>query len=482
MRGRMRRRKKEKEVEVKPPPSLWVSHEKKREAPGQLFGRSHPDGKFKARLKTRHRQSQSLLLHCFTISLRPTFCFVYHLLGLAIVIVNQLSLRPRIRQALNPALGPSSTMAANTPDPTRILSIQSHVVSGYVGNRSATFPLQLLGWDVDVTNTVQFSNHTGYGRWGGLRFDDNHLSDIFANLDKNGLLRYSRMLTGYMPSAAVVKVVLELVKKLRRRQGGEEGGLVYLLDPVMGDMGRGMYVAQEVLPIYQEMLQYASIITPNQFEAQALTGIDITDLVSLKKVIWTFHKVHKVPHVIITSVELPDADLASIGAHRNLPDGRPAMLQVGSSCDIHLNANGDREEPSIAPEELDIWSIQFPEVQGYFSGVGDMFAALTLGRFRSEGEPSANGAKQSNGMRSTSPLTPIAKASELAIASLQGILANTCQVIEKLEKDQPESTGGKTDEAQERVDRMRRRELRVVQSKKEIESPTIVYHARWITK
>ncbi|KAJ1032971.1 hypothetical protein NDA16_000250 [Ustilago loliicola] len=134
----------------------------------------------------------------------------------------------------------ADTMAANVPDPTRILSIQSHVVSGYVGNRSATFPLQLFGWDVDVTNTVQFSNHTGYGRWGGLRFDADHLSDIFSGLEKNGLLRYSRMLTGYMPSAAVVQTVLELVKKLRSRQGGEEGGLIYLLDPVMGDMGRGI--------------------------------------------------------------------------------------------------------------------------------------------------------------------------------------------------------------------------------------------------
>lgn len=369
-------------------------------------------------------------------------------------------------------------MAANVPDPSRILSIQSHVVSGYVGNRSATFPLQLLGWDVDVTNTVQFSNHTGYGRWGGLRFDAEHLQDIFSGLEKNGLLRYSRMLTGYMPSAAVVRTVLDLVKKLRSRSGGEEGGLIYLLDPVMGDMGRGMYVAPEVLPIYQEMLQYSTIITPNQFEAQALTGIDIVDLASLKQVILTLHKQHKVPHVIITSVELPDADLAKIGAHRSLPDGRLAMLQVGSSCDIQLSPSGERQEPSIEGDDLEIWSIQFPEVQGYFSGVGDMFAALTLGRF----QPEPKEAAQSNGVQHPRPLTPIAKASELAIASLQGILSNTCRVIDELKKDlPPASEAEKKDEAQERVDRMRRRELRVVQSKKEIESPTIVYRAKWIS-
>ncbi|SJX62894.1 related to pyridoxal kinase [Sporisorium reilianum f. sp. reilianum] len=366
-------------------------------------------------------------------------------------------------------------MAANVADPSRILSIQSHVVSGYVGNRAATFPLQLLGWDVDVTNTVQFSNHTGYGRWGGLRFDAEHLQTLFDGLEQNGLLRYSRMLTGYMPSAAVVQVVLGLVKKLRSRQeGGEEGGLICLLDPVMGDMGRGMYVAPEVLPIYREMLQYATIITPNQFEAQALTDMDIVDLPSLKQVILTLHRKHKVPHVIITSIELPDADLAAIGAHKNLADGRPAMLQVGSSCDIAVDASGERQEPNVTADELHIWSIQFPEVQGYFSGVGDMFAALTLGRFHPE-PPSA----QSNST-TAKPLTPIAKASELAIASLQGILSNTCRVIDQLEKELKPAAAA-VDEAQERVDRMRRRELRVVQSRREIEAPTIVYRARWIS-
>ncbi|ETS64759.1 hypothetical protein PaG_00717 [Moesziomyces aphidis] len=365
-------------------------------------------------------------------------------------------------------------MAANVPDPTRILSVQSHVVSGYVGNRSATFPLQLLGWDVDVANTVQFSNHTGYGRWGGLRFDAQHLQDLFDGLEKNGLLRYSRMLTGYMPSAAVVGTVLQLVKKLRSRKADDEGGLVYLLDPVMGDMGRGMYVAPEVLPIYKQMLPYATIVTPNQFEAQALTGIDIIDLASMRSVIHALHTQHKVPHVIVTSVELPDADLAAIGAHRQLPDGRPAMLQVGSSLDIHTNQDGERSASTLTPDELSIWCIQFPEVQGYFSGVGDMFAALTLGRFHPQGQ--ADGAQDAKAR----PLTPIARASEMAIASLQGVLTNTCRVIDQIEAALPAQASPDADAAQTKVDTMRRRELRVVQSRAEIENPTIVYRARWI--
>lgn len=109
-------------------------------------------------------------------------------------------------------------MAANQPDPSRLISVQSHVVTGYVGesprsafssvprkadrckfklgNRSATFPLQLLGWDVDVVNTTQLSNHTGYGRFTGMRLDAAHLENIFAGLEQNGLLRHSRMLSG----------------------------------------------------------------------------------------------------------------------------------------------------------------------------------------------------------------------------------------------------------------------------------------------
>ena len=81
----------------------------------------------------------------------------------------------------------------------RLLTIQSHVACGYVGNRSATFPSQLLGWDVDAVNTVQFSNHTGYGRWGGQRMDAAHITGLLEAIESNGLLRQNRVLTGYTP-------------------------------------------------------------------------------------------------------------------------------------------------------------------------------------------------------------------------------------------------------------------------------------------
>jgi pyridoxine kinase len=78
----------------------------------------------------------------------------------------------------------------------RVLSIQSHVVHGYVGNKSASFPLQLLGFDVDPINSVQFSNHTGYKSFKGQRLNGNELWELVEGLDANDLLHYSHLLTG----------------------------------------------------------------------------------------------------------------------------------------------------------------------------------------------------------------------------------------------------------------------------------------------
>jgi pyridoxine kinase len=317
----------------------------------------------------------------------------------------------------------------------RLLSIQSHVSSGYVGNRSATFPLQLLGWDVDVINTVQFSNHTGYGRWKGLRFDEEHVRSIFQGLEENGLLKQERILTGYMPSPGVVQAVKEAVEKIKAIRPD----VVFLCDPVMGDMGRGMYVDPAVLPVYKSMLPLTSIITPNQFEAQALADQEVTSLASLHSVLSSLHT-QGASHVLITSVDLPVQDLERIGAD---PSAEKTMILVGSS----------RPEDGKTPVQP--WFIQFPEIPGYFSGVGDLFAALVLGRF-------STATKES--------ITPIARAAELSIASVQGVLARTQQSIAA--SDTQDATRKESeDPAQARVDMMRGRELRIIQSRSEIENP-----------
>lgn len=343
-------------------------------------------------------------------------------------------------------------MAANQPDPQRLLSVQSHVVSGYVGNRSATFPLQLLGWDVDVINTVQFSNHTGYGRWKGLRFDEEHVGSLFEGLEQNGLLKQSRMLSGYMPSPAVVSTVRDAVTKIR----SHNPNLIYLCDPVMGDMGRGMYVDPKVLPVYQSLLTNTTIITPNQFEAQSLAGKEITNVDTLLQVLSSLHD-QGASNVIITSVELPDSELTAIGA---TPSSEPSMVLVGST---RLSGSSGSLRP---------WFIQFPEIKGYFSGVGDLFAALLIGRF----QPS-DGAAASPAPTDEHQLTPIAQAAEQAIASVQAVLHRTLQTTQSLD-DESSSSASNADESQRKVDTMRKRELRIIQSRKDIEFPEVKHHAK----
>jgi len=97
----------------------------------------------------------------------------------------------------------------------RVLSIQSHVVHGYVGNKAAVFPLQLLGFDVDVINSVQFSNHTGYQKsWEGDVLNGEQLGSLLDGLERNELLRNTgHLLTGYIGSESFLRVVIKVIRK-----------------------------------------------------------------------------------------------------------------------------------------------------------------------------------------------------------------------------------------------------------------------------
>jgi len=153
----------------------------------------------------------------------------------------------------------------------RVLSIQSHVVCGYVGNKAATFPLQLLGFDVDAVNTVQFSNHTGYAVFTGKRLSDDELLELFKGLERNDLLRYSHVLIGYIGNKKVLNAVVAIVNSLRL----QNPDLIFVCDPVMGDDGK-LYVPPDLVDVYaKELLPLANILTPNQFEAEQLTGMVI---------------------------------------------------------------------------------------------------------------------------------------------------------------------------------------------------------------
>jgi pyridoxine kinase len=152
----------------------------------------------------------------------------------------------------------------------RFLSLQSHVAYGYVGNRAATFPLQRLGHEVWAVNTVEFSNHTGYGAWRGRTAPADQVADIVAGIEALGLLpRCDALLTGYVGDAALGDVVLDTAARVRAANPKS----VWCCDPVLGDIDTGIYVKPGIDTFFRERaIPAADLITPNHFELEHLTG------------------------------------------------------------------------------------------------------------------------------------------------------------------------------------------------------------------
>lgn len=157
-----------------------------------------------------------------------------------------------------------------------ILSIQSHVAYGHVGNAAAAFPLQRMGFEVWRINTVQFSNHTGYGHWTGQVFEADHVHDLVLGIEARGALAAcDAVLSGYLGDAALGEAILDAVARARKANPNA----LYLCDPVMGDFDTGLYVRDGIPDfIRDKAVPAADIITPNAFELQTLTGCEITSL------------------------------------------------------------------------------------------------------------------------------------------------------------------------------------------------------------
>lgn len=167
-----------------------------------------------------------------------------------------------------------------------ILSIQSHVAFGHVGNDAAIFPLQRMGFDVIGIHTVQFSNHTGYGvgNFTGQVFSADHIRDLLKGVAARiPLSRIDGLLTGYVGDPAVGDILLEVAAQLSPEA-------IWLCDPVMGDVGRGMFVREGIPAFFKDRaVPKAKIITPNQFELEFLTGHVIKTLEDAQNAIAAAH-------------------------------------------------------------------------------------------------------------------------------------------------------------------------------------------------
>ena len=214
-----------------------------------------------------------------------------------------------------------------------ILSIQSHVAYGHVGNASATFPLQRLGHEVWPIHTVQFSNHTGYGDWTGRVFDGQAIEELMDGIAARGVLsRCDGILSGYMGSADIGQAILAAARRVRTANPKA----LWCCDPVIGDVGRGVFVRPGIPEFMREhAVPAADIVTPNQFELTQLTGRTIVTLDDAKAAIATLRAMG--PKVVLVT-SLVTAETPDDGVDLAAADGT-GMFRLRTPR-LHLDVNG----------------------------------------------------------------------------------------------------------------------------------------------
>jgi pyridoxine kinase len=150
------------------------------------------------------------------------------------------------------------------------------VAYGHGGNSAAVFPLQRIGFEVWPVNTVHFSNHTGYGQWRGSVLHAEDVADIIRGIEDRGVLPgCDAVLSGYMGDESLGEVVVGAVGRVKELNPKA----IYCCDAVMGDAGRGFFVGPGIPRFIKEVaVPAADVITPNQFELEFLTGVEVRDL------------------------------------------------------------------------------------------------------------------------------------------------------------------------------------------------------------
>ena len=224
-----------------------------------------------------------------------------------------------------------------------ILSIQSNVAYGHVGNSAAVFPLQRLGFEVWPVSTVLFSNHTGYGQWRGHAVELAQVEEVIRGVEERGAFpRAHAVLSGYLGSPDLGEALLRTVAKVRAARPGA----LFVCDPVMGDTGRGFFVRPGIPELFRDrVVPAADIITPNVFELAWLTDTPIASVADASR---AAAKARGVGPSIVVATSLKVAD-------------RPGELGI------------------LADTALGAWICWTPELGVNLNGTGDSFTALFLG-------------------------------------------------------------------------------------------------------
>jgi pyridoxine kinase len=275
-----------------------------------------------------------------------------------------------------------------------ILSIQSHVAYGHVGNAAATFPLQRIGVEVWPVHTVQFSNHTGYGAWTGRVFEAGLITELVRGIaDRDALGRCDGVLSGYMGSAETGAAILDAVAQVKAANPKAR----YCCDPVIGDVGRGVFVRPGIPEFMREhALPAADIVTPNQFELDHLSGR--------------------------TSATRGDA-LAAIDAIHALG---PKAIMVTS---LHTDETPSDTIDLVASDTSGRFRVRTPKLPISVNGAGDAIAALFFAHYLRTGSAAESLSRAVSSVFGVLRRTAEAGAREILLIEAQGEFVNPSRMF-----------------------------------------------------
>jgi len=271
----------------------------------------------------------------------------------------------------------------------RILSIQSSVAYGHVGNSAAVFPLQRLGHEVWPVFTVHFSNHTGYGAWRGPLLAPDDVRDVITGIGERGVLgTCDAVLSGYQGGAGIADVIVDAVARVK----AANPAATYTCDPVMGNAASGCFVDPAIPPIIRErVVPVADIITPNQFELGFLTD---TDPSTLEETLGAADLARAMgpSTILVTSVEQPDRPADTI----------EMMVVTGDGA----------------------WIVQTPKLPMKANGSGDLTAALFTAHVHTTGSPAEALARTASSVYAVLKATLESGERELRLIAAQDAIAD----------------------------------------------------------
>ena len=279
-----------------------------------------------------------------------------------------------------------------------LISIQSHVAYGHAGNSAAVFPLQRLGVEVWPIHTVQFSNHTGYGSWKGDVFGAGLIRDVVAGIGQRGVLgECDGLLSGYMGGADIGDAILDAVAAVRRANPSAR----YCCDPVIGDVGRGVFVRPGIPEFMREKaVPAADIITPNQFELDYLSRRDSRTLQEARDAIKAVH------------------------------DLGPRAILVTS---LHTDATPDDAIDLLASDDSGVFLVRTPRLAISINGAGDAIAALFFAHYLRTGKIREALSRAASSIFGVLAKTVEAGTREIQIVAAQDEIVNPSRVFDAQE-------------------------------------------------